>query len=565
MVGRTVLQYQLTERIGGDGMGVVWKALDTRLGREVALKFLPESSSSDSSQRERFLREARAASALNHPNIVTIYEIDSDAGQLFIAMELVKGRTLADVLEGKSLSSDIAIDYAIQLCDGLGSAHRAGMIHRDIKPSNVMVTQDGMIKILDFGLAKSYQTESHSAIPADRPLTESGSIIGTIPYMSPEQVVGGQVDARSDVFSVGIVLYEMLSGRRPFQGSSNSDILRALLSENPTPLLSLVPDIPKALAAIVHQCLQKSPDARYNDAGEIAAQLRALGDHSSSRPSLDLTTISAKIPVMVGRRGQRLRALLVGAAIVAGAALAGYLWIPFGRNSGSTTPPVFSSAEALQRAQAYLQRYDRRGNVDRAISTLEGSIERDGRNPALQAALAETYVRKYTETSDKRWLRMAEDLGRRAVAANQDLAVSHIALGQALAANGQTAEATREFERARDLNPLSGPALLGLAALRPQPADAEQLYQKAVQYSPGDWIALNVLAAFYYREARYEDSDAKWREALQLSPDNTRVMVNLAGGLHMLGDYDLAADMLQRALTLDDSVASTWAILSSGG
>jgi serine/threonine-protein kinase len=191
MVGRTVLQYQLTERIGGDGMGVVWKALDTRLGREVALKFLPESSSSDSSQRERFLREARAASALNHPNIVTIYEIDSDAGQLFIAMELVKGRTLADVLEGKSLSSDIAIDYAIQLCDGLGSAHRAGMIHRDIKPSNVMVTQDGMIKILDFGLAKSYQTESHSAIPADRPLTESGSIIGTIPYMSPEQVVGG--------------------------------------------------------------------------------------------------------------------------------------------------------------------------------------------------------------------------------------------------------------------------------------------------------------------------------------------------------------------------------------
>jgi serine/threonine protein kinase len=157
------------------------------------------------------------------------------------------------------------------------------------------------------------------------------------------------------VFSVGIVLYEMLTGRRPFQGSSNSEILRALLSEDPTPLLSLVPDIPNALAAVVHQCLQKSPDERYNDAIEIAAQLRALGDRVSSRQSLDLTTISAKIPVIVGRRGQRLRTWVVGAAIAAGAALAGYLWIPFGRSDGSTIPSVFSSVEALQRAQAYLQ------------------------------------------------------------------------------------------------------------------------------------------------------------------------------------------------------------------
>src|SRR5581483_9650699 len=185
MTGRIVLHYELTRKLGSGGMGVVWKARDTRLGREVALKFLPGSSTSDPLRRERFLREARAASALNHPNIVTIYEIDSDAGQLFIAMELIRGRSLSAILRDEHrLSASVVTEHAIQICSGVGAAHRAGIVHRDIKPSNIMVAQDGAIKVLDFGLAKSASLETPQVTFLDAPLSVEGAVMGTVPYMS---------------------------------------------------------------------------------------------------------------------------------------------------------------------------------------------------------------------------------------------------------------------------------------------------------------------------------------------------------------------------------------------
>ncbi|MBK5293495.1 MAG: protein kinase [Acidobacteriia bacterium] len=570
MVSDTISHYKLIEKIGKGGMGVVWKARDTLLDREVALKFLPEATASDPSRRERFFREAKAASALNHPNIVTIYEINSADGCLFIAMELVRGRSLSGLLrKRKRLMPGVAADYAVQLCDGLGAAHRAGIVHRDIKPSNVMVTHEGLIKILDFGLAKLtapvHEADVHPADFAE-PLTVAGTVVGTVPYMSPEQIVGDTVGPRSDVFSFGVVLYEMLSGQRPFQGSSNAETIRALLAADPPSLLSIAADLPEPLVAITQKCLQKRPDARYPDAGEIAAQLRALDRKTWQSPMFDLSTVTMTVRGLLPAPTRK-RHVLLAAATVLALALAlvgGYLRWPIRKDAVPTHPVAahLTTADALQRAQAYLQRYDRKGNVDRAIATLEPASGRDASNAALHAALGEAYVRKYAQTSDKNWLKKATESGRKAVAVNTDLAAGHVALAMAMSASGRPKEAAGEFERARDLNPLSGPAHLGLAKLR-SGQEAERLYQKAVQYSPDDWIPLTELAGFYSRAARYDENIATLRHALQLAPDNVYVMAFLAAGLHLRDQYEEAADVLQHALALDPAYASAWTNLGT--
>jgi tetratricopeptide (TPR) repeat protein len=433
-----------------------------------------------------------------------------------------------------------------------------------------MVSQNGVIKILDFGLAKSWLPESESTVRSNSlgaPLTGRYDVVGTIPYMSPEQAVGQPVGPRSDVFSTGIVLYEMLSGCRPFQGSSNSEVMRALLSSEPPPLLSMTEDLSEPLARITHQCLQKSPDARYRDGIEVAAQLRALDRSSWPHSLFDASTVAMAVQKPVPRPIQKQRRVLASGVVLlllAVGLLAQYLWWSSRKNAGlsPSTVVALGPAEALERARAYLQRYDRKGNVDRAIAALEPSLQREGSNAALHAALAEAYVRKYDETASKQWLQTAIASGRKAVAVNQDLAAGHVALAMALAANGQSDEAAAHFEEARDLNPLSGPAHVGLARLRSARV-AEQLYLKAVQCSPGEWAPLHELAAFYQRDARYEESIATWKQALQLAPDNVPVMVYLAAGFHMNGQYAEAADTLQRALALDATNASGWANLGT--
>jgi eukaryotic-like serine/threonine-protein kinase len=283
LVGQQLGSYQILSLLGAGGMGVVYRARDTRLNRSVAIKVLPADKVSDPERKRRFIQEARAASALNHPNIITLYDIGSESGVDFIVMEYVAGKTLDQRIPRKRMRASEALKLAIQMADALAKAHSAGIIHRDLKPTNVMVTEDGVVKVLDFGLAKLTELVATEATTRTQlSETEEGMIVGTLSYMSPEQAEGKKVDARSDIFSFGALLYEMISGQKAFQGDSKLSTLTAVLKQEPKPISQLVPDIPRDLEKIVNRCLRKDPGRRFQHMGDVKVELEELKEDSSS-------------------------------------------------------------------------------------------------------------------------------------------------------------------------------------------------------------------------------------------------------------------------------------------
>ena len=349
MIGQTLLHYRIVENIGAGGMGVVYSAVDTHLGRPVAIKVLPADRVADPDRKSRFIQEARAASALRHPNIVVIHDIASDQGLDFIVMERVEGRPLDEVIGRKGLKLADSLSVAVQIAEGLAKAHAAGIVHRDIKPGNIMVGGDGLVKILDFGLAKlTEDVAARGALPtvtldADgRPRTEAGAIFGTAAYMSPEQAEGKAVDARSDIFSFGAVLYEMLTGHKAFGRDSSIKTLAAVLNEEPPPASSLADGVPPEVERVLARCLRKDPQRRWQTMSDLKIALQDLKEDSASG------RLQA-VPQAVRKRRSPALIAAVALALVAAAALALKLALrkPAGPVEYEIAPLTFDSGQTL--------------------------------------------------------------------------------------------------------------------------------------------------------------------------------------------------------------------------
>jgi serine/threonine protein kinase/tetratricopeptide (TPR) repeat protein len=689
VIGRIVSHYEILEKLGAGGMGVVYKARDIKLDRIVAIKFLAAHLIDSKTAQTRFLQEARAISALNHPNIAIVYEAGDYQGQSFLALEYLPGGTLLTKLgelrsSGRKMLIADATTLSLQLSEGLAHAHRTGILHRDIKPGNLMFSADGKLKITDFGLAKFLSGPE---------ITKAGGPIGTVPYMSPEQARGLETDHQSDLFSAGIVMYEMISGELPFRAPDERGVINQILRADPPPLETLRPDSPESLRFVVRHLLQKNPKKRYLKADDLVLDLRAV-QRELEAPT---HTLEFGEPVANQKPGLLRSPLLWALLVCVLLAVLGYAVIPRLRHlSGLGLPSqkhiavlqfeniggdaangafceglaetlassltelehfhgslmvvpasevrkqnIRSTADArrafnvnlvitgsVQRsegfmrlhanlvdtksetqlaarsisspldqlnglqdrvvhevadllelqlqpkaylllaagqtsnadaydlyvqARGYLDRWDKPGNLDRAMELLRTAVNRDPHYALGYAALSQASWLKYDMARDPKWLGEAQELGLRAIELDKQVPAAHVNLGKVYVYTSKYPDAIQEFKAALELNPVSVEAYRELAnvyKLSDRPKEAEGVYQTAIQLRSNDWLSYTMLGVFYYEQSRYPEAETAFKRVVELTPDNYQAWYNL-GALHlMVGKYDLAGDEFRKSLDL---------------
>jgi tetratricopeptide (TPR) repeat protein/predicted Ser/Thr protein kinase len=573
MIGRRISHYEILEALGSGGMGVVYRAHDVTLDRNVAIKVLPGDRPRTDNARRRFRREAMAASVLSHPNIITIYEISSEGETDFIVMEYVRGSTLTSILKSRSLSLEEALQYAVQIADALAKAHAAGVIHRDMKPGNIMITEDGLVKILDFGLAKfnPNMTETDDGGNLERTkevtLTQPGMVTGTVFYMSPEQARGERVDARSDIFSFGSVLFEMLTGKLPFTGANSIAVLHNLHFSPPRDLTQLRPDLPPELVTLLHRMLEKDVEKRIQTMNEVSFELRKAAGMSVEPATWQRS--ASWLPPTTARSAYTPKSPLkkwlwiAGAAIVLLLAAGSWRWLKKGAaphpQAAQTNlqTPVEDNAYALyQRARQDLDHYDREGNVDNAIKLLDRAVELDPQSAASYAGLAEAYYFKNRANPDPQWQKLSAANADKAISLDSYLAAAHVSQGLAKMQGGDSSDAEKEFRRAGELDPKSSIPHFWLAYLFDKTEKGAQALPElkiALQDDPKDWRGYMELGLNDYQSARYNEAIQNWEQALKLEPDNVLALRNLSAAYHLVGRDDDAAAALQRALEIKPS------------
>jgi len=592
MIGSELGHYRIESKLGEGGMGVVYKAHDTHLDRSVAIKVLSADAMSDPERKRRFVQEARTASALNHPNILHIYDIDRANGIDFMAMEFVQGKTLDQLCAHQGLPLSEVLNYGRQIAGALARAHEAGIVHRDIKPANIMVTPEGLVKVLDFGLAKLnesvVETDDSAQTQTVVPNTEPGIIFGTIQYMSPEQAEGKRIDARSDIFSLGSVLYEIVTGRRPFVGDSKLATLAAVLSKDPVPVREIRPDLPREMDEIVSRCLRKAPGDRFQSMGEVKAAIEALQE------SLRTAAISAPLQRPARRERKWLWAAAAAVLVVALAAVL-FVWrggqgashgkllavLPF--RSAASDPDSQALARGLgellgrdlcrlnqfQVAARTLPPGDVRDDATRGPAearqklgvdlALTGTVERNGALVRATLALVDTSslreMKRFTAevaAGDRSAIvkRLADSLDLRGSIAASDGSHNSEAQSEYLEAHGYLRQedpdrAIGMFQQALAKDPAFGAAQAGLA---------EAFWAKSVLTQDKQWtekarenclgaIARNagstqvhlVLGRIYSEAGRTQDAVDEFRKALEIDPDSIPGHTNLGEAYEALG------------------------------
>lgn len=534
--------YVILAPLGSGGMGEVYRATDSRLGREVAVKVLTRDAGSPV-RRERFLREAQAASALNHPGIVTVHDVGREQGVDFIVMERVEGRTLRGILDAGPVPVDEALGYARQAAAALAVAHAAGIVHRDLKPQNLMVTPGGQLKVLDFGLACVESGVVDSIGPTKERLTEFGTVVGTPGYMSPEQVEGKPVDARTDVFSLGIVLYEMLTGKAPFGGSSAAAVLYEIVHRVPEPAVRLRPGLSRHVTDVLDAMLRKDPGQRLADGGEVLAALTG-----------------APLRSRTGRRGLAWAVAATAAVLLGCVVVVGLAW-----RARLPSSPEVRTAAASAPGNAYdryleglelVKRWDKGTNLDDAIRLFREAAAEDPAFALSFARLADAERIKYALTRDRTWLDAAGRSADEAVRLNPGLAPVQVALGRIHGMRGSNDLAFAAFERALAIDandPEANQAIARQYERLGRLEDAEASYRKALSLDPESLSVLDSFANYLFRQGRFEEAVREWRAVIRLAPDNAAALVNLGSALSETGRFAEAITLYERAVSLKPS------------